>query len=225
MFPLFRSSLIAAGFLMLAGQAAAANIPVISYDIPNGSGQANGGSFNYWDKEYTGSGSVTTDGAALSGGVGNLTDGQTTNLNWFASENAAGTGPYVGWLSSVTAKPILKFNFGSSVKIGSITIHLDDSNNTGGVNPPSGIGISTDGANFDVRTIVDPASGDPFAVTFAGLNLDTDAVWLSLFYDNIWIFIDEVSFAEPESGVPEPGVLSLLGLSLVALARRRRQAP
>src|SRR5438067_2130557 len=69
----------------------------ISYDMPNGFGRASGGMYNYWDKQYTGTGSTMTDGALLTGGLGDLTDGVIAGGHWYDVENIQGTGPYVGW--------------------------------------------------------------------------------------------------------------------------------
>lgn len=217
----YRNILFAGIALAFSLAAQAAPLTVLSYDMPNGSGQARGGSFNYWDKEYTGgSGSVTTDGAFLSGGKGNLTDGVTTALNWNNIETVAGTGPYVGWRDITTPKPVVKFNFGGVVGIDSVTVHMDDANGVGGVNVPSHIGISTDGINFTDFAVNDPANSDPFALTLAGLGLTSDAVWVSFTYQNSWIFVDEVSFANANT-VPEPNLLSLIGPSLLAFAASR----
>ena len=79
--------------------ASAVQLVVTSYAMPNGNGQAVGGSFNYWDLNYTGTGSTTTDGAALSGGVGDLTDGYVEAQSWNNIESGSGSGPYVGWFS------------------------------------------------------------------------------------------------------------------------------
>jgi hypothetical protein len=51
--------------------AQAAQLLPTAYDTPNGDGQAHGGSFNHWDKAYTGTGSITlhADNANGQGGV------------------------------------------------------------------------------------------------------------------------------------------------------------
>jgi len=54
-----------------AASSAYAGVAPDSYDMLNG----NTGSYNYWDETYNGSGCVTCDNAALSGGRGDLTDG------------------------------------------------------------------------------------------------------------------------------------------------------
>jgi len=70
-----RFGYVAVAGAFLADPAGASSLPVASYDMNNGDGQASGGSFNYWDRFYTGTGATTTDDAPLNGGVGDLTDG------------------------------------------------------------------------------------------------------------------------------------------------------
>ncbi|WP_156797016.1 hypothetical protein [Nitrosomonas sp. Is79A3] len=76
-------------FLSAANSAYAGLMPD-SYSMLNG----NTGSYNYWDETYTGSGCVTCDNAALTGGRGDLTDGIVATDNWFVTEAPAGNGPY-----------------------------------------------------------------------------------------------------------------------------------
>ena len=65
----------AAAFGLGATAVSAAPLVVTSYDMQNGDGHASGGTYDYWDATYTGSGATTTDHAPLSGGLGVLTDG------------------------------------------------------------------------------------------------------------------------------------------------------
>jgi len=208
-------------------------LPIVptSYDMANGSGQASGGTFNYWDRGYTGIGSVsaagpkTTDGESLSGGLGDLTDGITTNQNWFSVENAAGTGPYVGWRSTITPNPTVLFRFGGGVLLTSITVHMDDADGAGGVDPAASIDISTDGVTFSTTPVVDPAGSDPFDFTINLGGLATDRLYVRFAHQNEWVFVDEVSFDGRRAGVPVPGSLALVGIGALALiARRRRPA-
>lgn len=217
-----RNAIAAAAITGVCGVAQSAPLTVNSYDLPNGQGVASGGSWNYWDKSYTGSGSTTTDGALLSGGTGDLTDGLITSQNWFSVENSAGTGPYVGWRSGYTTNPVVRFDFGGTAQVNTITVHMDDSNGAGGVTPPLSIDLSTDGIGFTSNAISDPASGAPFSVTLP-VNASTGQLFVRFTHRSGWLFIDEVSFDGVTSSVPEPGTLALLGLGLAGLAASRRR--
>ncbi len=151
--------------LGVSNVANAAAISPISYDMLNGNGQAIGGSFNYWDKNYTGSGNTTQDNAPLSGGLGDLTDGVIATDNWLNVENVAGEGPYVGWLS---LDPTITFNFANIVNIDSVTIYVDDYNGVGAgnVRVPHSVNLSMGGASFSSGTLVDPPSSAPTSLLF-----------------------------------------------------------
>lgn len=206
------------GVSLSANTAFATTISPISYEMPNGYGQANGGIYNYWDKTYTGSGSTTTDGAYLSGGLGDLTDGIVTNLNWYNTENNSGTGPYISWLD---INPIITFHFASSVNINSISIHADDSNGAGGVSLPSSVAFNG-GAAFSV---VDPdASTSPSYLTFSNLSLTGSDLSITLNRGNRWVFVDEISFNTSAVPEPETYAMFLVGLGLMgAVSHRRRK--
>ena len=151
--------------LGVSNVANAAAISPIRYDMLNGNGQAIGGSFNYWDKNYTGSGNTTQDNAPLSGGLGDLTDGVIATDNWLNVENVAGEGPYVGWLS---LDPTITFNFANIVNIDSVTIYVDDYNGVGAgnVRVPHSVNLSMGGASFSSGTLVDPPSSAPTSLLF-----------------------------------------------------------
>lgn len=211
--------LAAAALAGLWSMAAATPLMPTQYDMPNGSGEASGGNFNYWDLNYSGSGSTSTDGAALSGGLGDLTDGVVTNLNWIDVENDAGTGPYVGWVLGVSPDPVVTFAFASLVDIDTVRVHADDSNGNGGVDLPSRVRISWAGGNADF-SVTDPATADPQWLTFSGLGIGgVSSVSVQFFHRNQWVFVDEVQF--DGQAVPLPGTLALASLGLVALRRRR----
>jgi hypothetical protein len=204
-------------------------VPVVSYSMPNGSGQASGGSFNYWDRFYDGIGSSTmVDGALLSGGRGDLTDGIVAGGIWNTVENSAGTGPYVGWRDFRTPEPAIDFQLGSYASPGrfivtGISLHIDNSK-IGGVHAPGEILVNGIAASFAA-----PAPGTIGWVALSGFGgLDgRNPLNLTLRYDVPgWIFVSEVAF----SGiwVPEPGTWALLiagfGMVGTSLRRARKQA-
>ena len=207
------------GAVIAATPVVAAPIAVTSYSMPNGSGVANTGSFNYWDLNYTGSGTTNLANSPLSGGVGDLTDGVIAPDFWYNTEGAAGTGPYVGWVAATTLNPTIVFNFAGVPTITSIDIHLDNSN-VGSVFAPSAIWIN--GVNTPFTA---PAVGTIGLVSFTGLNLTGNS--LSLRFDQInpttaWVFVSEVSFG---GAVPEPAswAMMIVGFGLVGATLRRRR--
>ena len=215
-----KKSILALAALTMTGMATPANAVQIfatSYDTPNGSGQASGGSFNYWDLNYSGAGSTNVDGAPLSGGLGDLTDGLITPSFWFNVENGAGTGPFVGWRRSRTSNPLLTFNFAGSPTIDQVVFHFDDSG-AGGVFAPSGIlidGLNTSYVNGGVTNSL-------LTVNLTGLNLTGGSHTVQFLNSPEWIFVSEISFF---GAVPEPGswALMLLGFGIVGSAMRRHK--
>lgn len=189
----------------------------------NGDGQASGGSFNYWDKAYTGAGATTTDGAALSGGLGDLTDGVVASDFWYNTENSAGTGPYVGWYDAVTPNPVITFNFAGATTVNGISIHVDNSY-AGRVFAPGTILV--DGV---VQTFTAPTIGTIGWINLTGLNFTGASHTIEFDQDpNLrgWTFVSEITF--DGGAVPEPATWTLMiggfGLAGAAL-RRRRIAP
>lgn len=216
------SFLAAAAVVALAAPASAAIIAPTSYDMPNGDGQASGGSFNYWDKAYSGSGATMTDGAALSGGLGDLTDGVVAPDIWLNVENGAGTGPYVGWYDPVTHNPVVTFHFGGSPNITGINIHLDNSF-VGGVFAPGAILV--DGVS---QVFTAPTVGTIGWVNLTGLNLFGSSHTIEFDQSpNLrgWTFVSEIQF-NGGSGAPEPAAwaLMIMGFGTAGAMLRRRRA-
>jgi hypothetical protein len=199
--------------------AAAAQVFSIGYDMPNGGGQNSGGSVNYWDKTYSGSGCVTCDGAALAGGAGDLTDGIVATQAWNTSENLAGTGPYVGWYTGGAnqANPVVTFHFGGNQTITAINIHMDNTA-IGGVIAPAAILVDGNAVAFTAP------SGFGWA-TLSGLNLTGTSHTVQ--FQQVpgrWAFVSEVTFEG--SAVPEAATWAMLiaGFGMVGAAARRRRA-
>ncbi len=154
----------------------------ISYTMPNGYS----GSYNYWDDKYSGTGNKTQDGAELSGGLGDLTDGVIPTANWAVTEEPAGPGPYVGW----TIDPVIQFQFAELQTFTSMRVHLDDAD-MGSVNAPSAIIVN--GIEFAV--VDDPNSSAPFFVDLdLSSLLPTDLLEVQLIRNGLWVFASEFEF-------------------------------
>lgn len=205
---------------LLAGPAAASTIPVASYDMNNGHGQASGGSFNYWDRAYNGTGATTTDDAPLTGGVGDLTDGFAATDIWLNLENSAGTGPYVGWREVVRANPAVQFNFGMAWTVEEIRVHVDNSLIGGVVQPLAYL------VNGNAWAFTPLAQNTIGWITLTGAPVTGSSVSLAFLNQTFdhWIFVSEVELIGTHGDpIPEPasGALLLLGLGLLGGARGR----
>ncbi len=205
------------GSILVACSWANASVTVdpTSYDMLNG----HTGSFNYWDDSYTGAGNKQVNGAALTGGLGDLTDGIVASDNWQFVESPRGPhGPYVGWRSN----PLITFKFSQAHAFDSVNIHFDDAD-YGGVSAP--LSVIIDGTGY---AITDPAGSDPFwaNIDVTSQNLNTDTLHIQFVRGSSWVFASEVGFtaAEDVAAVPLPGSLLLVGLgtSVAGYLRRRR---
>ncbi len=208
-----KSVLSATLALLVSSSIQAATVSPVSYDLQNG----NSGSFNYWDDSYTGTGNNQLDGANLTGGLGDLTDGVIATQNWNLVEGPRGPhGPYVGW---VNKNPTVNFHFGSIVNIDSITVYADDANGYGGVASP--LSITINGTNFSVT---DPITADPLVLTFDNLGLSTADVDITFYRRSSWVFVSEVTF-DNASAVPVPAAAWLFGSGvrgLIGMSHRKK---
>ena len=195
-------------FGLCASVAQAAPIVPLSYTATAGEGQAQGGTFNYFDDTSR-----------------QLIDGVRGVNDWTANLGNGNAYEWVGWR---VANPSFTFNFGSVVSISSMTIGLNRTEGAGiftaitgsaGSNPIMIPGNTfTDGTRSDLLFIfANPVVGSTFQLSLTDGNTGR------------WIFIDEITFDDgrPTSVIPLPGTFALMfpALALIGVfARRREQA-
>lgn len=211
---------------LLAGPALASQIAVTTYDMPNGDGNAHGGSYNYWDAGYSNcvANNCTTDGlsgSTLSGGAGKLTDGVISTNPWYLVSNQQGTGEYVGWLYN---SPTITFHFASSQTVKEIRLYVDNSH-VGGVTAPDSVIVN--GTSFGNPAWASASA--PEFIDITGLSFTGNSISVQLHDPTYWVFLSEAQFFGA-SGVPEAGTwmmmtTGLFGLGAMARRRRHKLAP
>lgn len=185
--------------------ALALQVVPISYDMNNGAG--------YLDQLYSGSGCRTCAGAALSGGLGELTDGVVPTTNWNVNST-----PWVGWNTSQS----ITFNFAPGSEIDTVIFRFDDSNSNG-VAPPASVTIG--GQTF---AITDPVGTAPFNFIVSGLTFAGSSMPITITArGGSWMMLSEVTF---QSTVPEPAtaltmLVGLAGLMGAVRLKRRQSHP
>ena len=210
---------LAAALLGAPGAGAQTVVAPSAYDLPNGYGTAHDGSFNYWDKAYSGSGDTTQDFAPLSGGLGDLSDGVVATQRWDQVENLAGTGPYVGWSAM---DPVITFHFAQVHTFSQVVVWHDDANGYGNVATPQAFTVTVR-AQSQRFEISDPAGDAPFASTLVlGPGFTGDQLQLQVHRFDTATMLSEVQI----SAVPEPASAALLtaGAGLLLALRRRSRA-
>ena len=198
----------------------AASLNPTRYNMPNGDGNANQGTYNYWDATYSGSGAKTTDSAPLTGGLGVLTDGYASPDAWYKVSNLQGTGPYVGWEWRNNGDPTIAFTFATPVRVNTVSLAVDASE-IGGVYAP--VALTIDGATY--TPTVTAISSTSEWLTVSGLSLVGATLTITPDHDpsdgSNWTFVSEAQFTG--GAVPEPTTwaMMIVGFSGVVYARYR----
>jgi hypothetical protein len=192
-----------------AASAGAAPLTVSSYSMFNGAH----GSYDYRDFTYTPcNGVCDVTGAALSGGVGKLTDGVSPALSWYQYGELT---PWVGWSYDQTngLDPVVTFNFGGVEHVNSVTVWVDNAIGFGGVYLPSSVAI--DGTSYAIAP--DNSNPNPRGYTFSNLGIIGSSVNVQFFQTSgyPWVMVGEVSF--DGSSIPEPASWAMMLLGFAGL--------
>lgn len=194
--------------LLLSNSINAAALNPSSYELLNG--ERGGGTYTFFDDAYNGSGNPQLENDALSGGLGDLTDGVIATSNWTSQPDA-----YIGWVS---IEPEITFNFDNIIELNTVSFYFDDSE-FGGVDNPTGVTISN-GINQQYLIIADPQGTGPFQVDFSNLSLVGSSFDITVHHaDNQWVMLSEVEF-DGVDNVPPPAAVSapsILGIFLTGL--------
>lgn len=196
------SSLILAGWLLLAAHTSAQTIPVDYYTY-----------------------NISPTGSYIDSTGQELTDGVDLTIAWGAGifityDDVA---PLVGWQGG--SYPDITFFFDGPVTIRSFTAWFADSNSNAGVYVPTSITLSTtEGFSETFQVIDPPGDGTTAPFTFGGFEVVTDRITFTAVNPVNWVMLSEVTFSGTAL-IPEPAsATGLLGVFAAAwtLARRRR---
>ena len=171
----------------------AANIQPVSYDMQNGES----GTYPLRDDAYDGTGSVTTDGSALSGGRGQLTDGVVGVDDWALDIGNGRAQEWVGWNS---IQPTVTFDFGQTVQLGQASIHVNNFG-TEGVNlfATTTFEFSTDDVSFGdpITYTTSPQQRADTTARYIYIGISREARYVRVSFadgDGPWILISEIAF-------------------------------
>jgi len=204
--------------------AQAAPIAVAAYSMPDGAPYYGA----YYDNAYNGN----HNGGFLSGGTGDLTNGELT------ASVAAGYGawaPYVLWYSQ---SPVITFDLGAIYTVDGVITYFKYYPQAA-VNIPGSVGVrfSSDGINFgptQLRSLTpterEPAAGNDADAIYQLLAAPGSGRYVELTLnngpENAWLALSEVVFdgsLGAASTVPEPATAALILAALVAMGARGRR--
>lgn len=199
----------------ILGLAAAAQAQVfftpVSYTATPGEGQAEGGSFNYFD-----------DGGSQ------LTDGILGGQNWYAD---LGNGAAQEWLGYINAEPMFTFDLGVSRSLTSVGFHINNNQDGGvGIFGSAALRFSPDGIEWTLPLVYLTSLDDQSNTTarFLDIPVDVNTRFVeATFTDGTlpWQFFSEARFQG--TAVPEPSTWAMVagaGLAGWAGWRRTRRA-
>lgn len=195
--------------------ASAGPVAPMSYDTPNGES----GLYTYFDDSYSGSGNKNVNGAALTGGLGDLTDGVLATGHWYQTPAA-----YVGW-SSVA--PEISFHFASIIAFSGATLYFDDQDGYGSVTRPTSIEFNT-GSGFQsfAPTITVVGALAKYDFDLSGAQTSNIVARLNHPVGSSFIMLTEASFVS--QAVPEPATWAMMvgvtGIAGLFRVRRRKDS-
>lgn len=173
----------------------------ISYTAMPGEGIAQGGTYNYFDD--TG---------------GQLTDGIYGLNDWSVNLGYGNAYEWVGWR---VADPVITFQFSGPVNINQVGIDFNRSEVPELIFLPNTVSIG--GTDFTVAA--DAIPDDSRGTLFFNGSWSGTTLTINLADSNPsdWIFVDEITFNNDVTMVPEPSVFMLLtgGLGLLMLRVKR----